>query len=82
MKLKLCIILAFVAVSSFAQNPKVDLEKFKNKKKLVSEETSEVTVEIRKPNNAMMVARKRTNLRFNTKINIRERLIKSNKLLY
>ncbi len=82
MKWKISIILMVIAVSNFTQNPKVNLDKFKEKQKLVSEEVVEETIQIRKPENAVMMSRKRTNLEFYYKINIRERLIKSNKLLY
>lgn len=55
---------------------------FTNLKKVESELDEETKIEIRKPDNASILARKNTNLETDMKLNVMDKFKKSNKLLY
>jgi len=53
-----------------------------NLKKLKSDEEDKVTVEIKKPDNSAIMPRKQTEYKTEHSFSIREKIKKSNKLLY
>lgn len=80
------LILAMIAILSFscvlAQNDNTNLDKFKNLKVLKSDGDEEVQVEIRKPDNSSLMTRKATTFKRIVKLDQRNKLRESNKLLY
>jgi len=74
-------VLLFISLVNlpFAQNKN---KNYKNLKKLKSKEESVETIKIRKPDNDALMSRKKTEDTFDIKINVKEKIKKSNKLLY
>lgn len=68
-----------------AQNPseqKKTNDKFKNLKILKSEQVDEIKINIRKPDNATQMPRKNLELSMFPKLEVKSRIIESNKLIY
>lgn len=68
--------------SIFAQTAQVKTDKYNNLKKLTNKDVDEVQVEIKKPDNTTLLKRTKTENDLNNKVNITEKIKKSNKLLY
>jgi hypothetical protein len=69
----------------FGQNQsddKQETERFKNIKTYEDEQAEEVKIEIRKPDNAAKMPRKRTDFTMSRELEFRSKIIKSNELLY
>ncbi len=84
MKKKLLILLLMFSFSFclIAQEETIDKDKYKKLKKLESDEEDKVTVEIKKPDNSAIMPRKHTEYDTKHSFSIREKIKKSNKLLY
>jgi len=70
-----------ISVSLFGQVP-VKSEEFSKVKTVKSELDEETKVEIRKPDNSSIMPRQNTDLDTDMKLNVIDKLKKSNKLLY
>lgn len=79
----LFIILLF-SINTFAQKPEAGNveEKYKDLKTIRSGEDSKVIIEIRKPDNSSLMARKKSEASIDVNIDIDKKLKNSNKLLY